>query len=59
MSAEKLRRAAALMRQRAEKAPDGGRWRWEHLTEDDKRAYRALTAPLAAALDAAGLLADP
>lgn len=43
---------------------DGGRidrvtglpWQWCDVTEDDKRGYRAIFEPLAAALDAAGLL---
>ena len=30
---------------------------WDDVTEDDKRGYRAIFEPLAAALDAAGLLA--
>ena len=46
---------------------DGGRidrvtglpWQWEDVHEDDKRGYRAIFEPLAAALDAAGLLVTP
>lgn len=34
--------------------PDGQRWQWEDLTEDDRRAYRAIVEPIvAAALEAA------
>ena len=35
----------------------GKPWQWDDVTEDDKRGYRAIFEPLAAALDAAGLLA--
>lgn len=28
------------------KRPDGQRWQWEDLTEDDRRAYRALVKPV-------------
>jgi hypothetical protein len=32
------------------KRPDGQRWQWDDLTEDDKRAYRAIVAPIVAAV---------
>lgn len=47
-------RQQATRRDDGRKAPDGGRWQWEHLTEDDKRAYRALVEPIVRAA-----LADP
>lgn len=28
---------------------DGQRWQWEDLTEDDRRAYRALVEPIVTA----------
>lgn len=35
------------------KRPDGLLWQWEELTEDDRRAYRALVEPVVkAALEA-------
>lgn len=36
------------------KRPDGNVWQWEDLTEDDRRAYRAIVEPIVtAALEAA------
>ena len=35
--------------------PDGKRWQWDDLTEDDRNAYRALAYPIVkAAVEAAG-----
>lgn len=33
------------------KRPDGHRWQWEDLTEDDRRGYRALVKPIVAAVE--------
>lgn len=35
------------------KRPDGQSWQWDDLTEDDRRAYRALVAPIVEAVEAA------
>lgn len=32
------------------KRDDGKRWQWDDLTEDDKRAYRAIVAPIVKAV---------
>lgn len=32
------------------KRPDGKRWRWEDLTEDDRVGYRALVQPIVVAV---------
>jgi hypothetical protein len=32
------------------KRPDGALWQWDDLTETDRRAYRALVAPVVAAV---------
>lgn len=35
------------------KRPDGLGWQWDDLTEDDRRAYRALVKPVVEAVEAA------
>jgi hypothetical protein len=44
----------AERRDSARTAPDGGPWRWEHLTEQDRHAMRAFVEPIVIAALAVG-----